>query len=414
MKSMCTILFLLAIGPIVSAQTDDLARKGNEAYAQEKYSLAVEYYIEALENQPSTAIYLNLGHAYVKLEQWSAALQSYESALAQKDPEIAPAEIYGYLGQTEYMSRNYTQALHHLTQAKPGKPPGTYNLLIARCLIDLQRFHLAESEIIEFLKLNPDDIPAGELLAHIYMQTDQADRAADTYQGLLRQRPTEIRYYKALAQAQVAAGQYSHAIDTLEMARRISGPGESNLDRLLADLYIQETMYLEAASCYSRIVHHADKPNVEDIFRLGHCYYQSRQWLSARQAFTKVLQQDPTHARSALYLGHIAAKKGEIKSALEAYTQSAQLDTEWPEPYFSLAELQLKQNHFPQAAESFHKALSRHEFDAKDYYRYLLILQQAGDKDQFKNILTKAISKYPQDNLLNQLLEQLEARSISP
>ena len=408
MKSMCTILFLLAIGPIVSAQTEDPARKGNEAYAQGKFSLAVEYYLQALENQPSTALYLNLGHAYVQLDQWPAALQSYESALARKDPEIAPAEIYGYLGQAEYMCLDYTQALHHLAQAKQNKPSGTYSLLIARCLIDLQRFHLAESEIIEFLKRKPNDIPAGELLAHIYMQTDQAARATDTYQGLLRQRPAEIRYYKALAQAQVATGQYTQAIDTLEMAWRISDPGVSILDQLLADLYIQETMHREAANCYSRIVYNAVKPNAEDVFRLGHCYYQSRQWLSARQAFTKVLQLDPTHARSYLYLGHIAAKKREIKSAIEAYTQSAQFNTLWPEPYFALAEILLKENNLQQAAESFRKALARHEFDATDYYRYLLILQQAGNKDQFINILTKAICKYPHDNRLNQLLNRLE------
>ena len=414
MKSTCIILFLLTAGPIVTAQTEDPARSGNEAYAQGQFSLAVEYYVKALENQPSTALYLNLGHAYVQLEQWSAALQSYESALARNDTKIAPTEIYGYLGQAEYMCRNDTQALHHLAQAKPGKPPGTYSLLIARCLIDLQQFHLAESEIIEFLKQKPNDIAAGELLAHVYMQTDQTVRAADTYQGLLRQQPAEIRYYKALAQAQSAAGQYTQAIDTLEMARRISGSGAANLDRLLADLYIQETMYREAASCYSRIVHQATKPDAEDVFRLGYCYYQSRQWLSARQAFTKVLQRDPAHARSALYLGHIAAKKGEIKSAMDAFTLAAQLDTTWPEPYFSLADLQVKQNHFQQAAESFNQALSRQAFNATDYYRYLLILKQVGDKDQFINILIKAISIYPHDNRLNQLLDRLEDKSINP
>ncbi len=413
MKSKFTIFFLVLVTPIASAQSDDPAQKGNEAFSQGNFSQAVEYYSQALQKQPSVVLYVNLAHAYARLEQWPDAVKFYKAALTLKDPVIPPAEIYGYLGQAEYMRRNYTDALYDLAQAQPGKPPGTFSLIIARCLIELQRFHLAESEIIEFLKVKPDDIAAGELLAYVYMQTDQPDRAADIYQDLLKQQPTEIRYYKALAQAQVADGQYTHALDALEIARRIAAPAESNLDRLLADLYIQESMYREAASCYSRMVRHTAKPNAEDMFRLGYCYYQSRQWLSARQAFTRVLQLDPTHARAALFLGRIEAKKGDIKLAEKAYSQAAQFDAAWPDPYFALAELQEKQNQFQLAAESFRQALARHDFDATDFYRYLLVLQQAADKNQFINILIKAMAKYPRDNRLNQMMDHLADNSLN-
>ncbi len=414
MKFIPTIICLLAAGSVASGETDNPAQTGNEAFARKQYSLAVESYSEALKNQQSAALHLNLGHAYIQLAQWPAAIKSYESALALKDPEIPPAEIRGYLGQAEYFSGNHTRALHFLMRAKQGKPPGAHSLMIGRCLVDLQRYAPAESEILEFIKVNPGDVQGQDLLAHIYLQTAQTARAVEVYERLLKQSPLEVHRYQILAQTQVADGNYSQAIDTLESARLIFGSSESELDQLLADLYIQEAMYREAAACYARITRNGVKPNAEDLYRLGYCYYQSRQWLSARQAFTKVIQLDPAHARSVLHLGHIAARKGEIKSAMEAYAKSAQLDKEWAEPYFSLAELQTKQKHFQPAAESFRKAHRRHEFDAKDYYNYLLILQQVRDNDQFISILTRAISKYPRDNRLNQLMDRLGEKPINP
>jgi len=411
MKLKYIIFFLTIYGSLAMAQTKNPVQQANEAFKQGDFARAVEIYIQVLKEKQSAPLFVNLAHAYARLKQWPAAVKAYKDALALKDPQIKTSEIYGYLGQAEYMRHNYIKALHYLAQARQEESPGKFSLLIARCLIDLQRFHLAEDEVMEFLKVNPNDIQAGELLAHIYMQTEQPDRAADIYQGLLRQKPLEIRYFKALAQAQIAADRYDRAIDTLEMARRIIGPGSQEMDRLLADLYIQQTMPREAADCYSRIIQPLARPNPEDVYRLGYCYYQSHQWLSARQAFNLVLQLDPSHAHAALYLGHIASQKGELDAACQAYLRAAKIDKQWSEPYLSLAALQIKQKNFKQAAEYFQKALSREDFDSEQYYRYLLTLQQAGNKDQFKKILVQALSKYPQDNRWPRLLDSFVSES---
>lgn len=409
MKRNYIVLYLLIVGtPIVSAQAEDLAQKGNDAFGRGQFARAVEYYSQALAEKPSAMLYVNLGHAYAQLEQWPDATQSYESALAIKDSQLPPARIHGYLGQAEYMRHNYIRTLHHLAQAKQDAAPGNYSLLTARCLIDLQRFHLAESEILECLKSNPNDDNAAELLARIYMQTDRPARAADIYQRLLKQQPSGLRDFKALAQAQIAADRYPQATDTLEMARRIFTPAEQDLDRLLADLYIRQAMYRQAADCYSRLLHNADKPDPEDLYRLGHCYYQSRQFLSTREVFRRVLQLDPSNARAALYLGHIAAEQEEFEVAIEAYTRAARIDPAGAESYVALANIHVKQNQFPQAAGWFKKALARREFDPLEYAHYLETLRQAGHgyQERFIHILKQAISTYPNDIRLNRLLDQ--------
>ena len=411
MKFKYIIFFLTICGSLATAQTKNPVQKANEAFKQGDFARAVEIYVQVLKDKQSAPLFVNLAHAYARLKQWPAAVKAYKDALALKDPQIKTSEIYGYLGQAEYMRHNYIQALHYLARARQDESPGKFSLLIARCLIDLQRFHLAEDEVMEFLKLNPDDIQAGEMLAHIYMQTDQPAYAADIYQGLLSQKPLEIRYFKALAQALLAAGRDDKAIDTLEMARHITGPNTEDLDRLLADLYIKQNMPREAASCYSHIIHNLARPNPEDVYRLGYCYYQSHQWLSARQAFNRVLQLDPSHAHAALYLGHIASQKGDIDAACQAYLRAAKIDKQWPEPYLSLVAQQIKQKNFQQAAEYFQKALTRKDFGSDEYYRYLLTLQQAGNKDQFKKILVQALSKYPQDNRWHRLLDPFVSES---
>ena len=124
------------------------------------------------------------------------------------------------------------------------------------------------------------------------MQMERPKEAAKIYQDLTRRYPTRIRYFKAWAQAETAAGRYDRAIDALETGWRICGPTGRDIDRLQADLYLQKSMYREAASCYCRMVSSDSEPVAEDYYRLGYCYYQCRQWSSARQTLGKALQLD--------------------------------------------------------------------------------------------------------------------------
>ena len=403
--------FLILAVSVAAANAQNSAQKGNAAFEQGQFSQAIEHYQIALKGHKSAAVYINLGHAYAGLERWPEAVRAYETALALEDRKISSADILGYLGQAEYKRQNYKQALLHLGKAKNEKPSGTYSLLITRCLIDLGRFNLAEDEMMEYMKIKPDDIPAGELLAYIFRQTDRPKEAAELYKDLLRQHPTEIRYFQALAQAEIAAGHNDRAIDTLEMARRIAGSAERDLDRLLADLYIQEKMYREAASCYCRVARSNADFTAEDYYRLGYSYFQSRQWLSARQAFGNVLEREPSHARSALYLGHIAAKKGEADQAVEAYSRAARIDADWAEPYLSLAELRMKQGDFSQAAHYYRQALARQELGPTVYYRCLLALQQIEPIEKVIHILKEALNKYPQDKRFHNLLDHIVRES---
>jgi len=411
MKQKIICGFLILAVSVAAAYTQDSAQKGNAAFEQGQFSQAIEQYQIALEKHKSAAVLINLGHAYAGLERWPEAVRAYEAALALEDREISSADILGYLGQAEYKRQNYKQALLHLGKAKNEKPSGTYGLLITRCLIDLRRFNLAEDEIIQYLKIRPDDRQAGELLAHIFRQTERPKKAAVLYKEFSTQHPTEIRYFQALAQAEIAAGYNDRAIDTLEMARRIAGSAERCLDRLLADLYIQEKMYREAASCYFRVTRRNANSTAEDYYRLGYCYFQSRQWLSARQAFANVLEREPSHARSAFYLGHIALKQGETEQAVEAYAKAAHIDVDWSEPYLALAELRRKQGNFTRAAQDYRRALSRQELGPTVYYRYLLALQQIEPVGKVISSLKEALRQYPQDQRFHDLLDHVVRES---
>lgn len=97
---MARLVFLLAVASLfvgsAGAQSDNgLTRRfatANAAYAQERYTQAVEMYEDLLDTgYTNRALYYNLGNAYARLNRLGAAIRYYEKAkrLRPNDPRIA-------------------------------------------------------------------------------------------------------------------------------------------------------------------------------------------------------------------------------------------------------------------------------------------------------------------------------------
>lgn len=90
MKRLFNILLALMFTLSLSAQ-EDLLRRANELYTQEKFTEAIEVYNQLLEtNLESAEVYFNLGNAYYKTNQFPKAILNYERAklLAPDDEDI--------------------------------------------------------------------------------------------------------------------------------------------------------------------------------------------------------------------------------------------------------------------------------------------------------------------------------------
>ncbi|WP_445386596.1 tetratricopeptide repeat protein [Robiginitalea sp. IMCC44478] len=85
------LIWLLFLSWGTQAQDTALFEKATEAYNEGKYSVAIDYYNEILDNgKHSAAVYFNLGNAYYKQDEIAPSIYYYEKALllAPNDPEI--------------------------------------------------------------------------------------------------------------------------------------------------------------------------------------------------------------------------------------------------------------------------------------------------------------------------------------
>ncbi|MCQ2265453.1 MAG: tetratricopeptide repeat protein [Bacteroidales bacterium] len=83
MRKIIALINILLISSLAFASSDDeLMKKGNEAYQNGKYELAVQCYQEIVSHGNEGAVlYYNLGNAYFKAKQTPEAILWYERAL---------------------------------------------------------------------------------------------------------------------------------------------------------------------------------------------------------------------------------------------------------------------------------------------------------------------------------------------
>ena len=419
MRKVYSIILLILLTSARAGAQDDLQR-GMQAFQEERYQEAVEYFVRALQDDNQTTVYIYLGHAYFRLQQWGNAINAYKRALDGLKPMPAPqedktvmVETYRLLGQAQYMSQKYDQAIQSFRKADQLDPAGKDLLNLAQCYMATERWTPALHEVVEYLDDHTEDVAAWELAAYLFLQTDHLSEAIGVHQRLIRKRPEETRSYLALAQAYLAADNYDRAIDTLEYAGRICPDQHEKILRPLADLYNQQAMPREAAYCYQRLIASLEKPGADDYFRLGYAYFQTQEYASAQEAFAQVLQLDAGHYRACLYLGQIAAQNHDVEAARRNYLAAARIDPNSPEPYVLLADCQMKHDFYAPAAENFAQALQKGENSVAVLYNYILTLMKMEKFTMVKTVLKQALEIHPAQTQFNSLLEHLARREIA-
>jgi anaphase-promoting complex subunit 6 len=102
-------------------------------YRQQRYTLAVECFLEALKlckHRPERLRFawepamFNLGHSYRKLGQYDYAIRYYENALSYNPKE---ASTHSALGLTYHLQGKLEQAIGHYHNALGLKPEDTFS-----------------------------------------------------------------------------------------------------------------------------------------------------------------------------------------------------------------------------------------------------------------------------------------------
>ena len=291
-----------------TARSESDIDMASAAFENGDYASAIQHYRKILTSKKSPKIYTNLGHCYYQLKDWHNAETAYKSAIDLYAPSPHP-ELMRYLANAQYMTGANYQATLNYHKAKSIDPQPGDDLLIARSLVKLQQWILAQDYVIMYLQQYPQNVEALELLAHICTGSGKNSDAVAIHKQLVQQNPGKLHYLMGLANAQAVGRDYAAAIDTLEFSLRTIDLQNLEANRMLADLYLAENMYHQAIDCYRRIISRQDKPSDRDYFRLGCACLQADRNIAARQAFSKAIELSPSDYQAHIYLGNIAAEE---------------------------------------------------------------------------------------------------------
>jgi tetratricopeptide (TPR) repeat protein len=383
----------------------DEAELGQKAYQAGRFVEAADHFEKAVaREQKSPQLWIALGHACLQAQRWEGAIRAYREAIALK---TETADVYRTLARALEMGGRTDEAIASLRKAIVLDPGGTEGLSIARLLVQREEWLIAEQELLLFLRTTPSSVEGLESLAYVLGRSNRVAHAEEVYRDLVRRKPTESKYRLALGRLGASQGHYAEALDQLEMVRHLGGLKDDD-ERLLADLYLQEKMYPEAAACYARRLAVVNPPKAEDAYRLGHTYYESKEWVSAQESFRKVLSLDPTHGGACLYLGHIALLLGDAQEARKRFSEAQGRMPDSSQPALALGNLELKEGSWVKAAEAFREALKRGATDSSVWYDLVLSWVKAGRKDEALRALKEALHTLPFDERLRGLLQEID------
>ncbi|MDP1675599.1 MAG: tetratricopeptide repeat protein [Bacteroidota bacterium] len=223
---------------------------------------------------------------------------------------------------------------------------GAIFFAMAKCYAQLRRFPMAAESALEALKHDSTKIEYRELLAQIYINTGQLEKAASQYLAILnidpnnvtatftlaqlleRAKPTEsLKLYYSLiarqgptwevlmqiAQLNSALQQHEKAAEALEQMIKLD-PNNLALKQNLSGVYLQLKKYDKALVLLSDVL----EKNPENIMlraSLADVYLQQNDWASAKKQLNIVMQSDSLDPDTHLRIG-VAFYAQTIKDSL--------------------------------------------------------------------------------------------------
>lgn len=284
---------------------------------------AIEWFEEAIKQQPDIAIfYNNLANAFFKLNNLKQALSYYKRAL-EIDPEHA--ETHNNLGNLYYKQKKFDDALHHYAKAVHHKPEyaAAHNNL---GLLFLKQGKLKEAttEFKNVVTLNPYATHAHYQLGNLYLKQKNLKLAMQHYQRVIELEP---EHTEALNNIGVILLQQKKAQDAIDYFTRVLAFDNDHLDARsnIAVTFLQHDRFENAIRHYKIYLKVLPK-DIDANFNIAVAFMALGQLRKAIQHLEVVLQEEPRHIDSYCNLAAIYLRLSERRKAKHLYQKAKKLD----------------------------------------------------------------------------------------
>ena len=367
--------------------------------------------LEAMTNEkerPSPAFEFILGNAYYAANQTERSEKSYRSAI-ERYPDFLRA--WKNLGVLYYSGSRYPEAVTCFSKAVVlgDREPSTFGLL-GYCLERQGNPIAAEMAYMQALGGDPANADWKEGLLRIYVEAKQYGRAEPLVRSLIRERPTETRFWLNYAGILVADQRKLEAMAVLESAQVAGAAGPDELT-LLGDLYAEQGLAAEAVAVYGKVLGPARARGEQKLLQFARvlitagrlpeaeqtlaalkgeptpagrlALLQARAellmakklWPEARREIEALLALAPLNGRALLTLGRTHLEQKDLPHAAFAFEAAVRIpETAYPAS-LELANIELKNRRYAKAVEYLERALRLQRTDAvEDYLAHIRAL----------------------------------------
>jgi tetratricopeptide (TPR) repeat protein len=349
------------------------------------------------KEQPSPAFQFILGNAYYAAGENDKAEANYRSSVSRY-PTFLRAWVN--LGILYYSTGRYGDAVPCFSKAVVlgDRDSATFGLL-GYCLQKKGDLVSAEMAYMQALSGDPANVDWKEGLLGICIDGKQFTRAESLVKNLIKERPSDTRYWLAYANILLSENRKVEATVLLETAVGTGVAGVPELT-LLGDLYAEQRLVPEATETYykvlvaspevgeQKLLHYAqvlisggrlqeaegvlarftsqgaDVGGVELLQTRADLLAAQRKWPEERRELDEVLKLDPLNGRALISLGRAYASEDNIPRATLAFEAAYHVASSTYVASLELANIELKNRHYAKTVEYLQKALSIEKTDA--------------------------------------------------
>jgi len=350
---------------------------------------------------PSPAFLFILGNAYYAVGQNDKAEADYKVAV-HRFPSFLRAWVN--LGILYYSTGRFGEAVPCFSKAVVlgDRDSSTFGLL-GFCLQKEGDLVSAEMAYMQALGGDPANVDWKEGLLEICIEGRQFTRAESLVKNLIKERPTDTRYWLTDANILLSEGRKVDATVLLATAAGLNIAHSEELN-LLGDLYAEQGLVPEAGEIYHRLLATSPELGGQKLVRYAHVlisagrledaeavlgkadpdptapqaidFRQARadllaaegKWPEARRQIDDLLKIDPLNGRALLSLGRAYAAEDDVARATLAFESALQVKASTYEASLELANIELRARHYAKTVEYLEKALSIEKSDAVEDY----------------------------------------------
>jgi len=305
------------------------------------------------------------------------------------------------LGLVYTQMQDYARAAAELNSAidlQPASSESFFNLGVV--LIELDKTDEAEQPLLIALGRNPSSIPVRRALAGMYCQLERWQEAKQQYAAIAKLSPLNERLTEEMAVVQMLAGEYSEAVETLEL---LGGDASaSSFTRLLtagATLRLGRTD--EAVEQTERIQSFSDDVPVRTMLETISLFGKTRMVIMYGALFQELIDGGARSGPLYMFLGRLLQEAGETQAAVAALEEAVAIDPASDfAHYYAGAVYDMLDNH-EKAAEHLKRAIELAP-DKAEFYNHLgyMYAENNVNLDEAFELLSTALEIEPDNGYM--------------